>query len=591
MSEEVNKIINEEFAEIEARAREEALAEIAAQQELEEEEEQKDSNYSSTDELDTMFTPPSPSTTSNNNPEEVVDDNNHSVVTDTQDNAQNQDQNQGQTRSQNNSESTVNNTPVTLTTEQLLALVNRDPYRKSKTDKIQALYELSRVAIETFLYDYERKSKPADEILNFVGLEVDRWLRQQAAAENITLNNATVKAILRKYIATLDDTLQLGGVKEYTKQLLWPKTGSTIERITKFILNCTQIESRIQDISDPFVRKEFNKAICRIIPIKFGLTEDMLHHTRFNSLPKIAEFLKSRAWAVNDEDHNKSYKIQQVKQVEVDKIKEKELNETVLDQALAVIHEKSNLEINQLKQQVNALKSQLQNSTPGSNNNSQTDLAPLLMQMMQMNMQRGRQDYMNVPQFPSGPNNHSFNNNANRSSNFLNPNYPARKSRVVLALLQKYNLPNTARIYELNSTSQAIKCQMKVHDQGTRQNVTINGTLDSGAYTTAGSWKLHSKYCKAHKPVFGDIYLILPNGTLIKVNKAGIIDIDATNHQGRTECFRNVLIFLVEHDSWTELLIGRPTLKKHDLLPEQNFGNVIQRQVPELGSSFVPSQQ
>lgn len=35
--------------------------------------------------------------------------------------------------------------------------------------------------------------------------------------------------------------------------------------------------------------------------------------------------------------------------------------------------------------------------------------------------------------------------------------------------------------------------------------------------------------------------------------------------------FSNVLVFLVDHPDWTELLIGRTTLKKNNLLRSQNF--------------------
>lgn len=98
-------IINKEFAEAEARAREYALAEIAAHREMEEEE-QGDSKTNPADQLDTMFTSSASSNTS-------------------------------------------------------LALVNVNPFIKLKTGKIQALCELLRVAAErlssvkTFLYTEE----------------------------------------------------------------------------------------------------------------------------------------------------------------------------------------------------------------------------------------------------------------------------------------------------------------------------------------------------------------------------------------------------------------------------------------------------
>lgn len=82
---------------------------------------------------------------------------------------------------------------------------------------------------------------------------------------------------------------------------------------------------------------------------------------------------------------------------------------------------------------------------------------------------------------------------------------------------------------------------------------------------------LHEAYCKSILTVERDFFLILPSKTGIKVNKAGMMGITATNELGQAWHFEDTLVFLVEDASWTELLIGRPTLKEKGPLPTQIF--------------------
>ena len=76
------------------------------------------------------------------------------------------------------------------------------------------------------------------------------------------------------------------------------------------------------------------------------------------------------------------------------------------------------------------------------------------------------------------------------------------------------------------------------------------------------------------KPVIGEVYFVLPRGTLVQIHKCGPIDFAATNNHGETEVFIDTLVFLCEDPNWTEFLVGRPTLRRKLLLPEQNFGKL-----------------
>ena len=64
--------------------------------------------------------------------------------------------------------------------------------------------------------------------------------------------------------------------------------------------------------------------------------------------------------------------------------------------------------------------------------------------------------------------------------------------------------------------------------------------------------------------------LVLADGTKLPCVKTGRIDVRAS-YQGQETYFSNILVFLVDSPHWVELLIGRPTLAAHGLLPEQNL--------------------
>lgn len=70
----------------------------------------------------------------------------------------------------------------------------------------------------------------------------------------------------------------------------------------------------------------------------------------------------------------------------------------------------------------------------------------------------------------------------------------------------------------------------------------------------------------------------MPNDSVEQATKSGILDIEVISPEGGKMKFTNVLIFLVDLPNWKELLIGRPTLKKYYLLPEQNMN----RRAPQL---------
>ena len=163
---------------------------------------------------------------------------------------------------------------------------------------------------------------------------------------------------------------------------------------------------------------------------------------------------------------------------------------------------------------------------------------------------------MNPRPYNGYQNNRRFGQNGNNRQNLL---------------CQKYNLPANCTVYELHRTGKAVDVKLEVRDPNTSSKIQINGTLDSGAFATTGSVHLHEKFCKQVNAVTVSIYLVLPDGTPLKPVSVGLMDVTAINRLNEQIEFKDVMVFMVDSPLWKELLIGRPTLRAHNLLPEQNF--------------------
>ncbi|GJM17596.1 MAG: hypothetical protein DHS20C13_29230 [Thermodesulfobacteriota bacterium] len=490
----------------------------------------------------------------------------------------------------NNNDNNQMSAPVMLSNEQFTSLIqglasSNSTGTRSKLDKIRQLNELTRSSIEDFLYDYNRKRKSDDRIVNFVGRDVYEYLKDKTEETNSTLADANVQLILKELLDSLDGSMQYGSGRDYAKQLSWPVSGTTEERLTKFLQLCKRVERRITDIDNVFVRHEFNKAICRVLPSKFGLKESMIHHDKFQKLTGLEEFLKERSWAVKlDTEDDK-------KVIRINKVSEEPPNHTLLDQALDVIKEKATLEINQLKTEIQELKAKQFQNDNNTQNNQNNQLLPLMLEMMRIQNPRPTYTPSAVPPYtqptqqfvyPSQrPRPFQQQTVSNYSTPRLNLQPQSRKPARIIALLKHYNLPSTARLYELGRTGKSIECVFTVFDKTAGRKVNISGHLDSGAFTTAGSLQKHAQYCKELKNVPNEVYLVLPEQTCIQAKTCGVMDVDVTNKEGQVQIFQNVLVFLVDHPGWSELLIGRPTLRAHNLLPEQHFNN-NNRNTPQI---------
>ena len=116
----------------------------------------------------------------------------------------------------------------------------------------------------------------------------------------------------------IDKTFQYASVDTFMQELKWPTQGTTRERISSFMVNCYDVERRLVNGFDPFVRHKFNRAIFRIVPNAFGLKPDQADNFEFNSLQGIENILTERSWSVHKADNDKAVKFgtNRVKSVE-----------------------------------------------------------------------------------------------------------------------------------------------------------------------------------------------------------------------------------------------------------------------------------
>ena len=457
------------------------------------------------------------------------------------------------------------NTNFTLSNDQFTQLLasiggsNNNSNNKSKVDKIKPLSELTRSAIEEFLYEYQRKRKEADEMTSFMTKDVHDYVVNKATKQSLEITDINVTTILKELLTSLDSTMQYGSGRDYAKQLSWPVTGTVEERLVKFMQLAGKIEKRIPDINNVFVRLEFNKAICKVIPASFGLKENMVHHEKFKTLTGIEEFLKEHSWAVSL-DENKKHTINRIQGENQPNNIPKENNAShLLNQVASILKEQNTFQFNQLKAEIKDLK----------NNKSGHEVLPYMFEMMRLNNNPNQQPYQPYSPTSIFPTSHTSPNRSFKPFGY--DNNQQNKPTKVVKLLQQYRLPPTVKIYDISRTGEAIACEFKVVNQISKAIEIIMGHLDSGAFTTAGSYRIHAPFCKDIRDVTKETYLVLPNKECIRATKIGIMDVTVTNQDNQSIQFTNVLVFLVENEHWNELLIGRPTLKQYNLLPEQNF--------------------
>lgn len=111
------------------------------------------------------------------------------------------------------------------------------------------------------------------------------------------------------------------------------------------MIHCYDIQARINDMADSFVRVKLSKAIFKIIPRAFGFKQDQTGLMDFNTLRKIEKFLMKRSWGVQVME--KDVKVGRVP--DSPNTQTEEAAKDILKQAMKELKENKMTEINQLK--------------------------------------------------------------------------------------------------------------------------------------------------------------------------------------------------------------------------------------------------
>ena len=102
----------------------------------------------------------------------------------------------------------------------------------------------------------------------------------------------------------------------------------------------------------------------------------------------------------------------------------------------------------------------------------------------------------------------------------------------------------------------------------------VKGILDSGSGTTVGSLQHHKSLFRFTRPVRNNVKIQLVNKQTYIAQEVGRIRLKVIDTAGNEREFKeDVLVFLVDDPEWSELIIGFPTLRRENLLPEQQLNN------------------
>ena len=123
----------------------------------------------------------------------------------------------------------------------------------------------------------------------------------------------------------------------------------------------------------------------------------------------------------------------------------------------------------------------------------------------------------------------------------------------------------------LNS-DQTRECQLEVGIPGGAW-IQVQGCLDSGADGNGAPIAAREYAMNVRAMSFPRTYR-LPNNEEIPAGYQGLMNIRA-QIDGQHISFGNIPFHFIDHPNWTQVLVGRNTLRRMNVLPEQTFMNRI----------------
>lgn len=109
--------------------------------------------------------------------------------------------------------------------------------------------------------------------------------------------------------------------------------------------------------------------------------------------------------------------------------------------------------------------------------------------------------------------------------------------------------------------------------------IPVSGTLDSGAEGNVAPASLRDQASQVYT-MSTPVRYQLPNGTVLETTSEGRLLVQSTTGNGTPFHFGSIPVHFIEDPNWKQLLVGRPTLSRHNLLPEQAISRLQEQQQP-----------
>ena len=453
--------------------------------------------------------------------------------------------------------------------------------QRAKRPKIQVLATNGVEDIQRYLFEVQHYSTPNDKYEDFLSPPVYEYVEDELRQEGKAMTNDNIVQLLENIVKE-EMRLNMGhhGMEFLRRHLKWPTKGSTTDKIRGLFLQAHTLLKQIPDSDELLMRAKINRAIISVVPREFEIDPSVADLAHYRSLRNLQDFVLSRAWKKVPARTEKIHRLGRTTE------------DDLLAQAVAVAenakvesHETLTVKIDRLEQQNQDLQNKI-SELHNKQGSKLEELVPMLLGMLISGNQQSQQNG-NLTTLVQA-----------LANNFSNPPTPyvqrrqqqnPRNTPIGTRLNpQDYGLPHDAVVYDTKRTGAATDCVLKAFNPNSAQYEIVNGVLDSGAYTTVGNLRLHGHFCKRILPVTKSIHMKLANGAVVPAVKAGVVDLVA-EYQGKSQPFSNVFIFLVDSEGWSEILIGRPTLRKHRLLPEHHLTNSSTQQSGTLQPPHSPA--
>ena len=441
--------------------------------------------------------------------------------------------------------------------------------------------------MKNFLFQY-RRAKPSNPKIT-----VERYLSCDAAeileSQGIDIkDDEKIMKYFDEYVKErkMEDSNFV--LEEFANKLKWPKSKnlSAIDQIDKFFQQAKLLNDKLKlrkDLPED-VNKRVAQLVVRAMPKAFGINTNHLYiREDYRKLDKLKELAMERRFVIERKTKYKPSKSdasesegassrtensEKTARTTKSKKKGKKNKRNIKAKNVKASGDKSDTskKIEELEKLVKQL---LQEKTETANQKSQP--APWNNNSNQMNRggfrggPRQWQPYTRARGRGRGGNQLGYQGYQRFNRNFNPMPYNANNVREANVESQEEAVLRVRKV----STN-----YVTIQISPTRSSWTaVRGCLDSGCDKTVGSYKLLQHLCNNLQPPHTVRMLELPQGTQVPVKAVGRSHLRILMQGEEPFDFGATLIFLVDDPKWEDVLIGRDTLGRFNLLPEQQLEN------------------